>query len=87
MNMGEEMVEVSVKYQGMEVKFSGAANEVTRSFLSFMGKILPSYELLSRLTITVDMEDLLKNLEGMVAITPEGLIITVPRDQMGARHG
>lgn len=86
MGVEEEKVEVSVKFQGMEVKFSGAANEVTRSFLSFMSKILPSYELISRLTITVDMEDLLKDLEGMVAITPEGLIITAPRDQMGARE-
>jgi hypothetical protein len=70
----------------MEVKFSGAANEVTRSFLSFMSKILPSYELISRLTITIDMEDLLTDLEGIVAITPEGLIITAPRDRMGARE-
>ena len=82
----EAKVEVVVKYQGMEVKFSGTANEVTRAFLEFMGKILPSYEIVSRLTITVDLEKFLKNLEGIIAITPEGLIITVSREQVGERE-
>ena len=82
----EERVEVTVKYQGMEVKFTGTSKEVTRSFLEFMGKIMPNYELISRLTITVDFEKLLKDLEGIIAITQEGLIITIPRELIGERE-
>jgi len=86
MSADEGKVEVFVRYQGMEVRFSGTINEVTRLFLDFMGKVLPSYELISRLTVTVDLEGLLKALEGIVAITPEGLIITVPREKTGDRE-
>ncbi len=86
MTVEEGKVEVLVKYQGMEVKFTGTINEVTRSFLEFMGKILPNYDIVSRLTITVDFEKLLKDLEGIIAITPEGLIVTIPREQIGERE-
>ena len=86
MNVHDEKVEVSIKYQGMEVKFSGTINEVTRLFLDFMNKNLPSYELISRLTLTVDLTSLLKNIEGIVAITPEGLILTVPREKLNDRE-
>lgn len=86
MSTEEGKIEVFVRYQGMEVKFSGNINEVTRSFLDFMSKILPSYALVSRLTMTMDLEGLLKDLEGIVAITPEGLILTVPREKVGERE-
>jgi len=79
------IVEVTIKYQGIEVKFSGTTSEITRLFLDFMNKNIPSYELISRLTLTVDFAGLLKNLEGIIAITPEGLIITVPREKIGER--
>ena len=82
----EEKVEVLVRYQKMEVKLSGTINEVIRAFLEFMGKILPNYDLISRLTITVDLERLPKDLEGIIAITPEGLIVMIPREQIGERE-
>ena len=86
MSVDEGKIEVFVRYQGMEVRFSGTINEVTRSFLDFMSKILPSYALVSRLTMTVDLESLLKDLEGIIAITPEGLILTIPREKIGERE-
>lgn len=86
MSNDEGKIEVLIRYQGMEVKFSGTTDDVTRSFLDFMSKILPSYALVSRLTMTVDLDSLLKDLEGIVAITPEGLIITVPHEKIGERE-
>jgi hypothetical protein len=86
MSTENETVEVMIKYQGMEVKFTGTINEVIRLFLNFMSKIFPSYDLISRVTMTVDLEDLLKTLEGVIAITPEGLIATVSRDKVGDRE-
>ena len=84
---GEEVkIEALVKYQGMEVRFSGTVNEVIRAFLEFMSKILPNYDLISKLTITIDLEKLLKDLEGIIAITPEGLIVTIPREKIGERE-
>lgn len=78
-------VEVTVRYEGMEVRFAGSTASVTRAFLDFMNKILPSYALLARLTLSVDLEKLLTDLEGVLAITPEGVIVTVPTDLLGER--
>ncbi len=86
MSGGEEKIEVSVKFGDMEVKLFGTASEVVRSFLQFMGKVMPSYELVYRLTLTVDLERLLKDLEGVMAITPEGMILTKPREAIGERE-
>jgi hypothetical protein len=73
---GDETVEVVVTYRGLEVKFSGAINEVVRFFLEFLNKMLPSYELISRLT----------EVEGIIAIAPEGLIVTIPQELLGERE-
>jgi len=81
-----EKFEVSIKYQAMEVKFSGTLNEVTRLFLNFMNKNFPAYELISGLMLTVDFMHLLKELEGIIAITPEGTILTINRENIGDRE-
>lgn len=82
----EENVEVIIKYQGLEVKFSGTINEVTRLFFQYLNKMLPNYELVSSLTINIDVEKMLKDIEGLIAIVPEGLIVTFPQELLGERE-
>jgi len=86
MSQEEGNIDVLVKHQSMEVRFSGTANEVIRGFLEFMSKILPNYDLISKLTITIDLETLLRDLEGVIAITPEGIIVTTSKEQIGERE-
>lgn len=76
-------LELSVKYKDMEVKFSGTPEDVIRSFFRFMSKILPAYDLASNLVLTVDLENLLRSVAGIIALTPEGPVITVPREKIG----
>jgi hypothetical protein len=83
--MEEGRVELLVRYRGMEVRLNGTPSEVTRAFLEFMGKILPGFELVSRLVLTVDLDRLLHDLEGIVAVTNEGVVLTVPREKVGER--
>jgi len=75
-----------VNYKGMEIKFSGSPDEVLRSFLDFFNKVLPSYSLISNLTLSTDLEQLLRDLEGIIAITPEGIIITIPKEDVVERE-
>jgi len=82
----EDRLELSVRYRDMEVKFSGTPDDVIRSFLGFMGRILPAYELMSELTLTVDLERLMRAVTGLVAFTPEGPVITVPREKLGGER-
>ena len=81
--MEESGLELSVKYKDMEVKFSGTPEDVIRSFFRFMSKILPAYDLASNLVLTVDLENLLRSVAGIIALTPEGPVITVPREKIG----
>jgi len=84
---GEESnIELYVKYKDMEVRFTGKPDEVIRSLFSFMSRILPGYEFVSGLTLTVDLERLLKGIRGLVAFTPEGPVVTVPREKLGGER-
>jgi len=82
----EETLEVYVKYKDMELKFKGSPNEVIRSFLKFIQHVLPAYDLASRLVLKVELEDLLKGVEGIIAYTSEGLVVTVPKDKIGGER-
>ncbi|MEM2111005.1 MAG: hypothetical protein QXX08_03900 [Candidatus Bathyarchaeia archaeon] len=82
----ESTLEVSVKYKDIQVKFSGKPDDVIRSFFGFLNNVLPGYEFVSGLTLTVDLERLLKSLKGLIAFTPEGVTVTVPREKLGGER-
>jgi hypothetical protein len=83
--MSEEELEVYIKYLGFEKTIRGDVNQVLREIIKFFSKILPSFELTSKLTLTVDLEELLKTCEGLVAITEEGVVATAPVDKLPDR--
>jgi len=83
MGEGKATIELSVKYKDMEVKFTGTPDDVLRGFFGFLSKILPAFQFLSSLTLTVDLEELLRGISGIVAFASEGPVIIVPRDKLG----
>jgi len=86
MGQNEAKLELSVKYKDMEVKFTGNPEDVIRSLLGFLGKILPAFEFVSSLTLAVDLEELLKSVSGLIAFAPEGPVITVPKERLGGER-
>jgi hypothetical protein len=82
----ESNLEVVMKYKDMETKFTGKSDDVIRALLKYVSQILPGYELISGLTLTVDMENLLKNIKGLIAFTPEGIVVTVSKDKLGGER-
>ena len=87
MGEGSQRLEVWIKHDKLEARFTGSVDDVLRGVLEFLAKVYPSYELISRLTLTVDFASLLRDLENVIAITPEGLVITVPREMLSEREG
>ncbi|MBS7641163.1 hypothetical protein KEJ12_05925 [Candidatus Bathyarchaeota archaeon] len=83
--MGErgENLDLTVRYKDIEAKFTGRPDEVIRALLSFISRVLPAYDLATQLTLSIDIEELLRNVKGIIAITPEGPVITVPRSKLG----
>jgi len=86
MSEKEARLELSVRYKDMEVKFVGTPDEVIRSLFGFLSKILPAFEFASNLILTVNLEELLNNIVGVVAFTPEGPVITIPKDKIGGER-
>lgn len=81
-----EKVEMLLRYKGMEIKLSGNPNDVTKAFLEFMSKMLPAYDIANRLVMSIDLDKLVQDLMGIVALTPEGIIVTIQRDSLGERE-
>jgi hypothetical protein len=85
--MGEEdKLELDVKYKDIEVKFAGAPSDVLRSLFSFLSNVLPAIDLASSLTLTVDLEELLKGVSGLIAFTPEGPVVTIAKEKTGGER-
>ncbi len=78
----ERKLEVRVKYGDLEAFFSGSPDEVLRGIMGFMSRIAPTIGPISRLTLSIDVSSLAEAVEGLIAITPEGLAvmpIVIPR--------
>ena len=68
-------VEVSVRHSGAETKIIGSPESVVRELIIFFTKAYPAIELASRLVLTVDAEEFLKSCSGILAYSPEALVI------------
>ena len=79
-------LEVIIKYGTLEKKITGQPNQVAQEVLSFLNKTIPQLELASHLSLSVDVNELAKACEGILAVTPEGVVVTVPIDQLADRE-
>ena len=68
--MGE--VTVYVKYGGVEKTFSGSLEDVWLSLGRFFGEFVPTFDVAKRLVLSVDLQRLVKDCEGLVAFSKEG---------------
>ena len=86
MESEEDLLEIFAKYRDLEIRFKGKPDEVIRSLLRLIQQILPTYDLASKLVLTVDLEDLLENVKGIIAFTPEGPVVTIPKEKISGER-
>lgn len=79
-------LEVIIKYGTLEKKITGPSDQVAKEVLSFLNKVIPQLELASHLSLSVDINELAKACEGLLAVTPEGVVVTVPVDKLADRE-
>jgi hypothetical protein len=75
-------ITVHVKYKDVEKIFSGNPEQVWASINQFFGDFLPSFEVARKLVLKVDLQQLVKDSEGIIAFSKEGSSIMVPRDKL-----
>lgn len=79
-------LEVTIKYGTLEKKITGPPEQVAKEVFTFLTKAIPELELASHLALSVDLSDLANACEGVLAITPEGVVVTVPVDKLADRE-
>ena len=75
-------LKIHLEYDDTKIDFEGSPEEVVKVLLNFLSQHYPAYQLIKNLTITVDLEDLLKKLEGVIGVSPEGVIVTIPKEKI-----
>jgi hypothetical protein len=79
-------LEVTVRYGAVEKKIAGRPEDVAKEALAFITSIVPQLELASRLVLSVDLAQLAKACEGVIAITPEGVVVTGQTESLADRE-
>lgn len=65
-------LKATIKYGSLESTCEGNADEVLKFVFRFIRDVYPDYEIVSGLTLTVDLEELLRRLKGVVSFLPKG---------------
>ncbi len=78
-------LEVTIRYGSLEKKIVGPPDEVAKEVYSFLLKTIPELDLASQLVLSVDVKDLAQACQGVLAVTPEGIVITVPVENLADR--
>jgi len=77
---------VTIRYGSLEKKITGDPEDVAKTVLSFLMSLVPQLELASRLVLSVDLSKIAKTCEGIVAITPEGVVVTASTEGLADRE-
>jgi len=81
-----EPLEVTIKYGSLEKKITGPPNLVAQEVFAFLTKAIPQLELASHLALSVDVTQLADACQGVLAVTPEGVVVTVPIESLADRE-
>lgn len=79
-------LEITIRFGSVEKKITGTPEDAAKAALSFLTSIVPQLELASRLVLSMDLSELAKSCEGILAITPEGVVTIVPTEGLADRE-
>jgi hypothetical protein len=77
-----EKVTVNIKYKDVEKTFSAIPEETWLLLNKFFNEFLPSFEIANKLWLNVDLQQLAKDCEGLIAFSPEGPNLLVPKSKL-----
>jgi len=78
----QEKVEVHIKYKDVEETFSAPLEETWLVLNKFFNQFLPSFEIANKLWLSVDLQKLAKDCEGLIAFSEEGPSLLVSRSKL-----
>ena len=82
MTCEEDEITVQVKYKDVEETFSGSVDDVWMSVNRFFSEFIPSFKVAKRLVLSVDLQRLVEECEGLIAFSQEGANLLVSKDRL-----
>ena len=82
----QEEIEVTIRYRDVEKTIKGNVDDVFRAVFQFLSETIPSLDVVSRVTLTVNFADFLKEVAGVFAVTPEGVVVLTPPEALTDRE-
>jgi hypothetical protein len=79
-------IEVHVKYGDLEETFSGDINQVWISINRFFTDTIPAFNIGRKVLLTVNLEELIENCKNIIAVAPEGSVLSVSKDELTDRE-
>jgi hypothetical protein len=79
-------IEVTIRYRDVEKTIKGNPDDVFRGIFQFLSETIPALAVVSKITLTVDFADFLKDAAGVFAVTPEGVVILTPLEALTDRE-
>ena len=77
-----EKVTVHIKYRDVEKTFSAPLEETWLLLSKFFSEFVPSFEIANKLWLSVDLQRLAKDCEGLIAFSKEGASLLVPKSRL-----
>lgn len=82
MTSQENKITVHIKYKDLEETFEGSPENVWLSVNRFFGSFLQGFEIADKVILKIDLQQLIKNCEGILAFSREGPNLLVSRNKL-----
>ncbi len=82
MNANPKKIHVKLEYNGATQEFSAEPQEAWLLTTRFFQGIVPSFELAQKLLLNVDILQLTKDLDGIIAYSSDGVNLMVPKNKL-----
>ena len=80
--LSEDKITVHVKYRNVEQSFVGNVDDVWASVNRFFSQVIPSFNMARKVMLTVDLQKLIEDVEGVIAIAPEGPELLISKQNL-----
>ena len=83
MSQKPERIEIRIKYKDVENNFSSTSLEETWLLVNkFFSEFLPSFDVASKLWLSVDLKKLAHDVQGVIAFSKDGASLLLPKNKL-----
>lgn len=82
----DDEIQVTLRYKNIEKSVQGKPDAVLKEISSFLSTLVPNLDLAARISLNVDLNQLLGECEGVLAVTPEDVVVLKGQDKLTDRE-